>query len=248
MVRIGHASGTENKNSGWDGKAKAGDQTGSEVCVRKWYSKPWHTILRAKDPIIAQAMAKFCEDGCANNHIGYDQSQRNTAYKEAQKVNYNLSMIATNCETDCSAFMTLCAICAGIKELEYDPIKGNAPRTANMVDKFNKTGKFTVITGSGIVNSIDYVRRGDILVGNGHTAMILDDGNKNYKQHKTIKLGSVGDDVEYLHSKLKPLGYGVNTYSRVFDKNTEQCVKHFQAIKSLEIDGIVGPLTWKALE
>lgn len=31
---IAHASISENRNTGWDGKAKAGDQTGREVYTR----------------------------------------------------------------------------------------------------------------------------------------------------------------------------------------------------------------------
>lgn len=252
MVKIGHARMSENNSSGWDGKAKAGDQTGKEVCISNWYNKPWHTVLRPNDFILAQAMAKFCEDACNNNNIGYDQSQRNTAYKEAIRVNYNISMINTPCETDCSALMTLCAICGGVQPLEYDPIKGNAPRTSNMVQVFEKTGYFQTITDKKIVGSDKYLRRGDILVGNGHTVMVLSDGDlakqEPKKTHKTLKKGMVDDEVAYLHSKLKPLGYGVNTYSKVFDNNTEQCVKHFQATNSLEIDGIVGAKTWGAID
>lgn len=249
-VKIGHASISENRNAGWDGKAKAGDQTGKEVCIRDWYPNSWHTILRAKNPIVAQAMAKICEDGCKNNHIGYDQSQRNTAYTEAKRVNYDLSRIITNCETDCSAFMTLCAICAGITELEY---KGNAPTTSNMVMMFSKTGKFEVITGSGITNSDKYLKRGDILVKNGHTAMVLTDSVKQKNERPLIKLGSSGEHVIYLHSRLQAFGYGVKTTNSKFDELTDRCVRHFQATHTdingnkLLVDGEVGSKTWSAL-
>ena len=46
-MRIGHASISENKNNGRDGKAKAGDQTGKEVCIRQFYKKPWKYLLRS---------------------------------------------------------------------------------------------------------------------------------------------------------------------------------------------------------
>lgn len=254
-IRIGHARCTEQGTSGWDNKAKAGDQTGKEVCISNWYNKPWHTILRAKDPMVAQAMAKFCEDGCNNKHIGYDQSQRNTAYKEALRVNYNLSLINTDCETDCSAFMTLCAICGGVSGLEYDPVKGNAPRTANMVQIFNKTGKFDVITGSGITNSDKYLKRGDILVGDGHTVMVLDDSKssvvtptpKNIKR-PTIKEGSTGVDVVYLKQRLTSMGYGnLSLENDLFTRGVGDAVQYYQLTHNLNPDRIVGDATWKSI-
>lgn len=249
-TRIGHASGSENKNSGWDGKAKAGDQTGSEVCIRSYYSKPWHTILRAKDNNVAQAMAKHCENGCNNPNIGYDQSQRNTAHDLAKKVNYDLSKIVTPCETDCSAFMTLCAICAGVKELEYTT---NAPTTSTMVNAFNKTGKFQTITGSGIVNDPKYMKRGDVLVGNGHTAMVLDDGvNANTTPtptiRPTIKEGDKGSDVTYLKQKLKKMGFGnLSMENDLFTKGVGDAVEYFRITSGLSDTRICDKDVWNLL-
>lgn len=34
-------------------------------------------------------MAQACEAACNNNHIGYDQSQRNTLNQQAQLVGYD---------------------------------------------------------------------------------------------------------------------------------------------------------------
>lgn len=171
-IKIGHASIDEN------GKAKggsAGDQTGKEVCIRTWYSKPWHFILRCKDSKKAEKMALTCEQGCANKNIGYDQNQRNTLNTQAKKVNYNLSKITTPCETDCSAFMTVCAQAAGINV----PYNGtNAPTTSTMKNAFVKTGLFDVLTDSKYLTSDKYLKRGDILVKAGsHTAMALENGS-----------------------------------------------------------------------
>ena len=74
-VKIGHASIDER------GKARGGavgDQTGKEVCIRDWYDKNWVSVLRPKNEKEAEKMAKAMEQACANNHIGYDQSQRTT--------------------------------------------------------------------------------------------------------------------------------------------------------------------------
>lgn len=173
MVKIGHASSDENRGIR---SGKAGDQTGGEVCIRKWYSKPWKALLRPKRPDIAEASAQACEKGCANNHIGYDQYQRNTAHTEAQRVGYNLAQITKDCETDCSAFMTLCAIAAGVKGLEYT---GNAPTTSTMVKAFTRTGMYELLTDAKYLLSDNYVKRGDILVTPGkHTVMVLENGPK----------------------------------------------------------------------
>lgn len=171
-IKIGHASIDEN------GKAKggsAGDQTGQEVCIRTWYNKPWTYVLRCKDSSIAEKMASACEAGCANNNIGYDQNQRNTLHTQAKSVNYKLANITTKCETDCSAFMTVCAIAGGVTALEYS---GNAPTTSTMKAAFSKTGMFEVLTDSKYLSSDAYLKRGDILVKPGsHTVMALENGS-----------------------------------------------------------------------
>lgn len=172
-VTIGHASIDERgKASG----GRAGDQTGREVCTRSWYNKGWKYCLRPKSASVAERMAKACEQGCANNKIGYDQSQRNTLHYYAKRCGYNLAIINTKCETDCSAFMAVCALAGGVSALEYS---GNAPTTSTMVDKFRATGAFTVLTDSKYLTGDAYLKRGDILVKPGsHTVMVLSSGSK----------------------------------------------------------------------
>lgn len=172
-VTIGHASIDERgKASG----GRAGDQTGREVCTRSWYNKGWRYCLRPKSASVAERMAKACEQGCANNKIGYDQSQRNTLHYYAKRCGYNLAIINIKCETDCSAFMTVCALAGGVSALEYS---GNAPTTSTMVDKFRATGAFEVLTDSKYLTDDAYLKRGDILVKPGsHTVMVLSNGSK----------------------------------------------------------------------
>ena len=169
-VKIGHASIDEHgKISG----GVAGDQTKTELCIRTWYSKPWEFVLRCKDSFKAEKMAVACEQGCTNDKIGYDQSQRNTLYTQGKKVNYDLSKITTACECDCSSFMTVCALAAGIK-ITYGT---NAPTTSSMKTVFSNTGEFDILTESKYLTSDSYLKRGDILVKAGsHTAMVLENG------------------------------------------------------------------------
>ena len=81
-VLIGHASIDER------GKAKggqAGDQTKKEVCIRTWYNKPWTVVIRFKDPTKREKAAQCMEWACANDHIGYDQNQRNSLLNAVRK-------------------------------------------------------------------------------------------------------------------------------------------------------------------
>ena len=169
-VTIGHASGTEYGDTGWNGNAKAGDQTGREVCKRTWYSYPWTAVIRPKDSAVAEKIAKCCEQGAANDNIGYDQSQRETLYTQAKKVNFDLSKITTKCETDCSAFVAVCVNAAGIR-VSSDMYTGNELAT------LRSTGKFTVYTSADYTARSDKLKRGDILLGSGHTAMVLTNGS-----------------------------------------------------------------------
>lgn len=97
-VLIGHASISE---TGGINGAK-GDSTGKEVCTREWYGKPWDFIAIHPDASVREKIAATCEAGCANNNIGYGQSDRNTLYAQAKAVAYDLSKITTKCNCDCS--------------------------------------------------------------------------------------------------------------------------------------------------
>ena len=171
MAKIGHASiGEENKARG----GKAGDQTGKEVCFSSWSSRNWDYILRAKDKNIAERMALACEAGCRNDKIGYDMNQRNTLRTQAKLCGMDLSRIATDCECDCSSFMSVCAECAGVP-IPYSG--GNAPTTSNMKVAFLNTGYFDLITDKDYLTSDKHLHRGDILVKIGsHTIMALENG------------------------------------------------------------------------
>jgi N-acetyl-anhydromuramyl-L-alanine amidase AmpD len=64
--------------------------------------------------------------------------------------------------------------------------------------------------------------------------------------HPTVQLSSRGESVHHLQSALRALGYGVAT-DAVFGKQTQAAVIDFQRKHRLTADGVVGPLTWKAL-
>lgn len=260
-VIIGHASIDERgrANSG-----QAGDQTGREVCTRSWYNRGWTVLLRAKDPAVAERMAKACEAGCANNHIGYDQYQRNTLRTRAREAGWDLSKITVDCETDCSAFMTVCAEAAGV-DMDGTYTSGNAPVTQNMRQKFVGTGAFESLTDSKYLTTDRYLKRGDILVyERGHTVMALSNGdmsgaasttNTTTKGEcdvkvETIRKGSKGGAVLSLQTLLihkYAISCGIYGADADFGPGTDNAVRKFQTAKGLEVDGIVGANTWAAL-
>lgn len=169
-VKIGSARIDEN------GKAhggKAGDQTGKEVSTQNWYkhSKGWR-VFRPKSSISAELIANDMQAACDNKHIGYDQYERNTLYKEAEKVGFDCALVTTNCETDCSALVRVCLAYAGIRVDSF--------RTTNEAKIILNTGLFDEMKGVKYTDSSDYLKRGDILVTKtqGHTVIVLNNGPK----------------------------------------------------------------------
>ena len=228
-VYIGHASIDER------GKAKggtAGDQTGKEVYKRTWYSKPWHTVFRPKSATTAEKIAKAMEQACANNNIGYDQSQRTTLYTQAKAKSWDISKVAVKCETDCSALVAVCCNAAGVT-VSKDMYTGNEKAV------LTGTGKFTVYTASKYVGGSSYLKRGDILLGNGHTAIVLSDGDKvtvsknetvttvYFKKYTgdttsiVVALNSIGATSDYAYRSKVAKANGITDYSGTATQNTK---------------------------
>lgn len=197
-IKIGHASIDENRKSKG---GSAGDQTAKEVCTRTWYNGGWQFVLRPTSTTLAEKSAKACEKGCANANIGYDQNQRNTLNTQAKKVGYDLSKVTNNCETDCSAFMTVCAISGGA-DIEYG---GNAPTTSTMKIRFANSGDYTILTDSKYLTSDKYLKRGDILVKAGsHTVMVLENGSG------VTSSGSLYTKTQFIKDVQKVIGAKVD--------------------------------------
>ena len=66
-------------------------------------------------------------------------------------------------------------------------------------------------------------------------------------EHGLLRKGSRGNDVKVLQRALRQVGYNLEI-DGIFGRITLECVKSFQATHDLVRDGIVGPLTWAALE
>ena len=64
----------------------------------------------------------------------------------------------------------------------------------------------------------------------------------------TLRKGAVGEDVRSLQEALLAAGYDCGDVDGVFGKATRAAVKSLQKDMALEVDGIVGDVTWAMLD
>ena len=174
----------------------AGDQTGGEWKVRGWYNRPWTAVIRFEDPDIDERIATEGEDACKNIRIGYDQSQRQTFWRELKNAGYHAKNIKTKCETDCSAGTLGIAKAVGyqtgnekLKAIDQTGYSGNA------VSILRKAGA-KVYRAKKYLTSDKYIKRGDILVNEGHhVAINLTDGSEVKKAEAAEKAKAQKADV-----------------------------------------------------
>ena len=205
-IKIAHASIDER------GKATggvAGDQTGREVCIRDWYTASWDVVLRPKTSTIAEKSAKFMEQVCANQNVGYDQWQRNSLFEQAKKVNFDASKITVKCECDCSSLIHVAVIASGVN-VAYG---SNGFTTSTMTNKLVASGSYEKLTDSKYLTSDKYLKRGDILVNVGsHTVIVLENGSEvsntvSSSNTSTIDVGdvvSIAKNATYYNSTKAP--------------------------------------------
>lgn len=209
MVNICHASLDEN---GRISGGKAGDQTGKEVCIRSWYNRPWSCVIRFKDPDMREKCAVAMEHAAANNHIGYDQYQRNSLLSAVRKLNYDPKNVTTNVETDCSALVTVACIYAGIAEMAL-VIGGNSATTSTLKPRLQATGEVDVFTSKEYIAKTDKLLRGDILLYIGHHVAVVvqtDSPKKSISEiAREVIQGKWGNGAER-KSKLQSAGYDYN--------------------------------------
>ena len=229
---------------------RAGDQTGAEVAIEDYYksSKGWRAF-RAKDAVKQRGLAHAMRDACQNPNIGYDQSERNTLFREAEKKLFNIALVSTPCECDCSSLVRVCCAFVGIGLEDFS--------TANEADVLLSSGyfdeiKFTQTTGKGL-------NAGDILVTKtkGHTVIVVSTDDEEPVEPvvegdgmKTIKRGSRGGDVATAQSLLISkfsISCGDCGVDGDFGADTERATRVFQTRKSLTPDAIIGEKTWNAL-
>ncbi len=160
------------ENEGGEG-GKAGNQSGKELRVTRWFDCDWDCVIRAEDPQTAETIATVMEQAMVNKHIGYDMWDRNTLYDLARETNWDLSAITTDCETDCSALVSVVLIAAG-----FDPSEvyrnGALCTTYNLQNVIEEHGGFLFYTSSDYTMSDIYLERGDIILSTQrHVAVVV---------------------------------------------------------------------------
>lgn len=258
-IKIGHSSKDEN---GRISGGMAGDQTGKEVCIRSWYNGRWTFVARPKRVEVAKAMVEACKHACLNPHVGYDQGGRNTLRAEAKKVGYSLNLITTPCESDCSAFMSVCVEAAGINLPE-----GNLPTTRTLRSVLEATGEFEILTDEKYLISDQYLQAADILCREGsHTVMALEEGAKAQQAtnttpkvevptiHYSVRLpllqkGCEGSAVKHMQELLLSHGEKLPKYGADsdFGDETGDALEAFQRKHNLEPDRKCGAESWTVL-
>lgn len=165
---------------------KAGDQTGGEWSIIKWYNRPWLGIFRHPDQKVRDCMVKLATDAANNNNVGYDQYQRTTYWTELKANNYDASKIKKPCEADCSSGVAANAKAAGyiLGDAKLQAIP-ETMYTGNQKSILKKAG-FEYLDDPKYINSDEYLLPGDILYYNkstktgtsGHTVTNLTLGKK----------------------------------------------------------------------
>lgn len=204
-VRIGHASISEN---GTVNGAK-GDQTGREVCIRTFYSRPWDYVAIHPDATVREKHAKAIEAACANDNIGYSQSNRNTLNILAKAAGYDLSKVG-KCNCDCSSLQNVAAVASGASGATYG---SNGWTTSTMKAALQKLG-YKIITDAAYLASSAYCVRGAIYVkASSHTVCALDNGTEYKKTLEKVSISEssgnggdtarckVGDIVSFIGTK-----------------------------------------------
>lgn len=207
-IYIGHASISEtNKVNG-----QLGDQTKKEVCIRTWYDKNWDFMAIHPDPKVREAHAKAVEDICSNDYIGYGQSDRNTLYARVKEVNFNVNLIRTHCNCDCSSMQNVAAVISGSKAT----YSSNGWVTFNMLDKLKEAG-YIIINNTEFLKNPEYCVRGAIYVKiSSHTVCGLTSGSLS---SKTLTFAGLLPETETIIEDRPTKSIKATKPAKSFDKS-----------------------------
>lgn len=173
---LAHATTSEYSSGS---KGEHGSQNGIELCCSQWYSYPWLYVLRSKNSDDAEKIAAFMEKAVANGNIGYantsnpDKDKRNTLFYEVLENGFKPENVNKLCSCDCSS-LTYCALYNVTRKafVSNDSWTGMSPMTRHLEYYLLTTcGGFEKLTGDAYISSSDHLKRGDILIADGHTAV-----------------------------------------------------------------------------
>lgn len=215
-IIIGSARHDENgKYSG----GKAGDQTKQEVSTQEFYvhKKGWY-VLRAKSAEVANKIADAMSNACANDNIGYSQSDRYGVVKKGVRTKEKV-----NC--DCSSLVR-----AGIKDASGKDVGDFSTFTEK--NKILASGLFD---DAGAYTNGMKLYTGDILVTKtqGHTVVVISGNSRANKEEFYQKysgtspsivtaLNAVGEkDTSKAHRAQIASANGISNYKYTAEQNTK---------------------------
>ena len=227
MIKVGSARIDENGNAT---HGRPGDQTGKEVAIEPYYShrQGWY-MLRAKDVQVAKKLAQAMREGCANDNIGYSQSDRYGVINYL-KTYGSIAKISVKTNADCSSLVRACCVQAGITVGDFN--------TASEVAVLERTGAFNKAV---VVTPSTKLQVGDILItrSKGHTVIVTESNYKRETQPKPrtgdmtkksieeiakeVIKGKWGNDPER-KARLIRAGYIPSEVQAVVNKLLNKCV------------------------
>lgn len=162
MIKIGHARINE---IGTISGGTPGDQTGQEVCVQDFVEHEWTWYFRPISPEMAKKIVQYVKDICANDMVGYGQSDRYGMYMQARAIGWQFAMISSPCSTDCSQLVASVLIALGLDVSPY--MYTGSERGIIMA-----TGAFE----EHVYKNKEELLPGDILltITKGHTAVVVE--------------------------------------------------------------------------
>lgn len=172
-IIIGHASISEDGTM--YGK-QIGDQTGVEVCLRKFWSDSWR-VIRARDSIVAKRLAEAMKELCENDNAGYNASTKHRNSGIALHVKYGrIASIKEPFSVDCSSAVRLCCRQALV----------NLPNFTTKSEEATLCSCGYFLPAFALKSETD-LEVGDILVKPGHTVIVVDIDDKATSTEKPQK-------------------------------------------------------------
>lgn len=156
---------------GENGKAtggKAGDQTGTEVKVGKYYDFGQDKCIRFNNVEIGKKCGKIAKELAKNKAIGYNQLQRYTLYNLAKKCGWNFEKLkqalkTTKVNCDCSSYGSTCVNLAFGKQVL------SCCTTITLVNACLNSTHFKVIS---IKKMLEKTCKGDMVIKEGKHVII----------------------------------------------------------------------------